>query len=101
MQWFVGGRDGYSAKLFIDDLASRLANRVQLTSDGHRAYLEAVEDAFGADVDYALLVKLYGDSAGGREALQPGRVHRHAARRASKATPTRRTSARHTSSART
>src|SRR5438552_18508083 len=60
VQWFVGARDGYSAKLFIDDLASRLANRVQLTSDGHRAYLEAVEGAFGADVDYAQLVKLYG-----------------------------------------
>jgi hypothetical protein len=41
-------------------LASRLANRVQLTSDGHKAYLEAVEGAFGADVDYAMLVKLYG-----------------------------------------
>jgi len=45
---------------FMDDLAARLANRVQLTSDGHRAYLEAVEGAFGADVDYAQLVKLYG-----------------------------------------
>ena len=62
VQWFVGGRDGYSAKLFMDDLASRLANRVQLTSDGHRAYLDAVEDAFGADIDYAQLVKLYGDT---------------------------------------
>jgi hypothetical protein len=54
---------------FIDDLRARLANRVQLTSDGHRAYLEAVETAFGADVDYAQLVKLYGassDSAKGR-----------------------------------
>ena len=60
VQWFVGGRDGYSAKLFIDDLKTRLANRVQLTSDGHRAYLEAVEDAFGDDVDYAQLVKIYG-----------------------------------------
>src|SRR5208337_2761837 len=51
------------------DLASRLANRVQLTSDGHKAYLEAVEGAFGADIDYAQLVKLYGatsDSAKGR-----------------------------------
>jgi 3-methyladenine DNA glycosylase/8-oxoguanine DNA glycosylase len=53
----------------MDDLASRLANRVQLTSDGHKAYLEAVEAAFGADVDYAQLVKLYGaspDSTKGR-----------------------------------
>jgi len=67
--WFVGGRDSDSAIIFMDDLASRLANRVQLTSDGHRAYLEAVEGAFGADVDYAQLVKLYGptsESAKGR-----------------------------------
>ena len=47
----------------MDDLASRLANRVQLTSDGHRAYLEAVEGAFGSDIDYAMLVKLYGPSS--------------------------------------
>jgi IS1 family transposase len=58
--WFVGGRDSDSAIIFMDDLAARLANRVQLTSDGHRAYLEAVEGAFGADIDYAQLVKLYG-----------------------------------------
>jgi len=67
--YFVGGRDGECAKWFIDDVAKRLANRVQLTSDGHRAYLEAVEGAFGADVDYAQLVKIYGassDSAKGR-----------------------------------
>ena len=44
----------------MDDLKSRLANRVQLTTDGHRAYLEAVEEAFGADVDYAQIVKMYG-----------------------------------------
>lgn len=62
VQWFVGARDGYTAKLFIEDLATRLANRVQLTSDGLKAYLEAVEGAFGADVDYAQLVKLYGDA---------------------------------------
>ena len=58
--YFVGGRDGECAMWFIDDLRTRLANRVQLTSDGHRAYLEAVEAAFGGDVDYAQLVKLYG-----------------------------------------
>ena len=55
--------------MFMDDLAKRLANRVQLTSDGHKAYLEAVEGAFGSDIDYAMLVKLYGsssDSAKGR-----------------------------------
>src|SRR5271163_960360 len=67
--WFVGGRDAECASWFMNDLASRLANRVQLTSDGHKAYLEAVEGAFGADVDYAMLVKLYGaspESAKGR-----------------------------------
>ncbi|NLZ43209.1 MAG: DDE-type integrase/transposase/recombinase [Comamonadaceae bacterium] len=57
---FVGGRDGECASWFMEDVAARLANRVQLTSDGHKAYLEAVEGAFGADVDYAMLVKLYG-----------------------------------------
>jgi IS1 family transposase len=69
ISWLVGERDGEYAMAFIDDLRARLANRVQLTSDGHRAYLEAVEAAFGADVDYAQLVKVYGassDSAKGR-----------------------------------
>lgn len=60
--FYIGGRDGEAAMIFMDDLRSRLANRVQLTSDGHRAYLEAVEGAFGADVDYAQLVKIYGGS---------------------------------------
>ncbi len=60
--WHVGGRDSDEAVIFMDDLASRLANRVQLTTDGHKAYLEAVEGAFGADIDYAILVKLYGEA---------------------------------------
>jgi IS1 family transposase len=67
--YFVGGRDGECAMWFIDGLRGRLANRVQLTSDGHKAYLEAVEAAFGADIDYAQLVKIYGaspESAKGR-----------------------------------
>lgn len=66
---FVGGRDGECAKWFIEDMASRITNRIQLTSDGHKAYLEAVEGAFGADIDYAMLIKLYGnapESAKGR-----------------------------------
>ena len=63
--WLVGGRDGDYAIAFMDDLRDRLANRVQLTSDGHRAYLEAVEGAFGGDVDYAQLVKLYGATSEG------------------------------------
>jgi len=60
VSYFVGGRDGECAMEFMDDLASRLANRVQLTSDGHKAYLEAVEGAFGCDIDYAILNKIYG-----------------------------------------
>lgn len=69
VSYLVGGRDAEYAMEFMDDLRSRLANRVQLTTDGHKAYLEAVEGAFGADVDYAQLVKLYGaapESAKGR-----------------------------------
>ena len=60
VSYFVGDRGGESAMILMDDLRARLANRVQLTTDGHKAYLEAVEGAFGADVDYAQLVKLYG-----------------------------------------
>jgi IS1 family transposase len=63
ISWVVGGRDSDYAIAFMDDLRDRLANRVQLTSDGHKAYLEAVEGAFGADIDYAQLVKLFGASA--------------------------------------
>jgi phage gp36-like protein len=62
VSWLVGGRDGGYAIEFMDDLRSRLANRVQLTTDGHRSFLEAVEGAFGADIDYAQLVKIYGAS---------------------------------------
>ncbi|GBE42960.1 IS1 transposase [bacterium BMS3Bbin10] len=58
--WMVGPRDGQAAIAFMDDLASRLASRVQLTSDGHKPYLEAVEGAFGGDIDYAMLIKMYG-----------------------------------------
>ena len=58
--WLLGSRDAYCAELFVRDLASRLSNRVQLTSDGYRPYLEAVEGAFGGEIDYAMLVKLYG-----------------------------------------
>jgi IS1 family transposase len=61
--WHVGNRSDVSAKAFINDLASRLANRVQLTTDGHKPYLTAVNDAFGGDIDYAMLVKIYSGSA--------------------------------------
>jgi IS1 family transposase len=65
--WAVGRRDAFTAQAFIRDLADRLASRVQLTTDGHKVYLEAVEGAFGTEIDYAMLVKMYeGDS--GRKA---------------------------------
>ena len=60
----VGDRSGATALEFMDDLRSRITNRVQLTTDGHKAYLEAVEGAFGGDVDYAQLVKMYGEIGG-------------------------------------
>lgn len=59
--WFVGTRDAGSAYHFMHDLADRLAHRVQLTTDGHKPYLSAVADAFGTDVDYAQLIKIYGE----------------------------------------
>jgi IS1 family transposase len=61
--FMVGTRGARTAKSFMDDLAGRLANRVQLTTDGHRVYLQAVEDAFGSEIDYAMLVKMYGNDA--------------------------------------
>ena len=64
--WFVGGRDAEYANIFMQDLAERLDNRVQLTTDGHKAYLQAVDGAFGNDIDYAQLVKLYGQSPNGK-----------------------------------
>lgn len=64
ISYLVGGRDTVHATAFIADVASRLANRVQLTTDGHRPYLEAVEAGFGGEVDYAQLIKLYGNEGG-------------------------------------
>jgi IS1 family transposase len=66
--WRVGGRNAWHAQHFMYDLAERLANRIQLTTDGHRVYLQAVEGAFGNEVDYAMLVKLYGDAPRDKEA---------------------------------
>lgn len=87
VSWAVGGRDAGTAYGFIRDLAQRLRHRVQLTTDGHRPYLTAVEDAFGGDIDYAMLVKLYGsdreearyspaECIGTREVLISGRPER-------------------------
>lgn len=62
LAWHLGRRDTYNATIFMKDLASRLNNKVQLTTDGHRMYLNAVEDAFGGEIDFSQLVKLYGNS---------------------------------------
>jgi IS1 family transposase len=64
ISWYVGQRDAIAANDFMNDVASRLANRVQLTTDGNRAYLTAVDNAFKGEIDYAMLVKLYGQPEG-------------------------------------
>jgi len=58
--WHVGNRDALDASIFVDDLKNRLASRIQLTSDGLRIYLQAVENSFGSEIDYAQLIKMYG-----------------------------------------
>jgi IS1 family transposase len=72
--WLVGDRDGETATRFVCDLSSRLANRVQVTSDGHRAYIEAIEAGFGANVDYAQLVKLYGEVPEAQRRYSPAKI---------------------------
>lgn len=69
--WFVGNRGYQSAKYFIGDLAGRLSSRVQLTTDGHKAYLQAVEDSFGSEIDYAQLIKLYGNDVEAEKRYSP------------------------------
>lgn len=69
--WLVGKRDPGSATAFIQDLAGRLANRVQLTSDGLKVYLNAVADGFGGDIDYAMLVKVYGNDPEAEKRYSP------------------------------
>ncbi|HRH63534.1 MAG TPA: IS1 family transposase [Bacteroidia bacterium] len=64
VSYFVGNRDAESANIFMQDVAGRLTSRVQLTTDGYRTYIDAVDTAFGADVDYAMLVKIYGSETG-------------------------------------
>jgi IS1 family transposase len=71
VSWLIGGRDADAASLFISDLKGRLANRVQLTTDGWRAYLDAVFDSFEHHVDYAQLVKLYGPAPDGQRRYSP------------------------------
>jgi len=69
--WMVGMRDAIAARDFMTDLAGRLANRVQLTTDGHKAYLTAVDKAFGEDIDYAMLIKIYGETSEGQKRYSP------------------------------
>lgn len=64
VSWYVGDRDAYSAYEFMKDIKSRVRNRIQLTTDGHKAYLNAVPDAFGSKIDYAMLIKIYGEPTG-------------------------------------
>jgi IS1 family transposase len=69
--WMAGGRDAGSATAFLQDVESRLANRVQLTTDGHKMYLTAVADAFGSGIDFAQLVKVYGNNPEGQQRYSP------------------------------
>ncbi len=69
--WYVGTRDADAAWTFMQDLADRLKNRVQLTTDGHKAYLDAVDGAFGTKIDYAMLVKVYGSAPEAEKRYSP------------------------------
>jgi IS1 family transposase len=71
MSWLIGGRDSGYAQDFIEDLSARLTSRIQLTGDGYRLYVDAVESAFGGNVDYAQLVKIYGASPDGQRRYSP------------------------------
>ena len=62
ISWCIGGRDSYTGMAFMQDVARRLSQRVQLTTDGHGVYLDAVERAFGGNIDYAMLIKIYGEA---------------------------------------
>jgi IS1 family transposase len=73
ISWRVGARDAANAHAFISDVADRLANRVQLTTDGNRVYLDAVETYLGGSVDYAQLIKQYGHDAGDESRYSPGK----------------------------
>lgn len=72
--WFIGSRDATSAWWFMRDLTSRLISRVQLTTDGHSAYLTAVEQAFASEIDYAQLVKIYGAPREGAVRYSPAKL---------------------------
>jgi IS1 family transposase len=69
--WMIGDRSGATARVFVADLASRLTKRAQITTDGHGAYLQAIDDAFGIDVDYAVLEKVYAAPVEGQKRYSP------------------------------
>jgi IS1 family transposase len=71
ISWMVGRRDAGCATAFLQDVQGRLANRIQLTTDGHKMYLVAVPDAFASEVDYAQLVKVYGNDPEGQKRYSP------------------------------
>ncbi|OFW06505.1 MAG: transposase [Acidobacteria bacterium RIFCSPLOWO2_02_FULL_67_36] len=71
LSWLVGSRDAGCATEFLQDVAGRISSRIQLTTDGHRMYLSAVEDAFGADIDYSMLHKIYSSDQSGEKRYSP------------------------------
>ena len=71
LSWLVGRRDAGCASDFLQDVTARLSNRIQLTTDGHKMYLTAVPDAFGSDIDYAMLIKVYGNDSEGQKRYSP------------------------------
>lgn len=74
VSWLVGGRDAGAAYTFMQDVAARIRTRIQLTTDGHKVYINAVEDAFGADVDYAMLTKVYGTAPENETRYSPAKI---------------------------
>ncbi len=74
VSYMVGNRGVACARVFMEDVASRVASRVQITTDSHRAYVEAIEGAFGMDCDYAMLIKVYGTPANFDTRYRPGEV---------------------------
>lgn len=73
LSWAIGGRDSYTALAFMQDVARRLAQRVQLSTDGAKVYLDAVERAFGANIDYAMIQKIYGSDPDGEKRYSPAK----------------------------
>jgi IS1 family transposase len=71
ISYMLGDRGATTAQAFMQDVASRIGNRIQLTTDGHRVYAQAVENAFGSEIDYAMLVKIYGASNDGESRYSP------------------------------